>query len=76
MYLILGEGPEATSTPAAAVDLRAVGQTAVVQQRRQEFAFEDECWYDLARTSTLLSALRAQGKAVQKLHYLLPIPQC
>ncbi|TPG65939.1 RagB/SusD family nutrient uptake outer membrane protein [Hymenobacter nivis] len=63
------------NTPAAAVDLTSVSQTAVIQERRLEFAFEDDRWYDLKRTKTLVSALKAQGKAVQEFNYLLPIPQ-
>lgn len=65
----------AINTPAPAVDLTTVSNAAVIQERRLEFAFEDDRWYDLKRTKTLVSALKAQGKAVQEFNYLLPIPQ-
>jgi hypothetical protein len=40
-----------------------------------EFAFEDDRWYDLKRTGTLVATLKAQGKAIQDFNNLLPIPQ-
>jgi len=64
---------------APAVDLTATStanfKAAVIQERRLELAFEDDRWYDLKRTGTLVSTLRAQGKAVQEFNNLLPIPQ-
>ncbi len=69
------------NTPAAAVDFPAAPpgfanfKAAVIQERRLELAFEDDRWYDLKRTGTLVSTLKAQGKAVQEFNNLLPIPQ-
>ncbi|MGI4822027.1 MAG: RagB/SusD family nutrient uptake outer membrane protein [Janthinobacterium lividum] len=68
----------AINTPAAAVDLTTATPNftaAVVQERRLELAFENDRWYDLKRTGTLVSTLKAQGKAVQAFNNLLPIPQ-
>jgi hypothetical protein len=66
------------NTPAAAVDYTAATanfKTAVIQERRLELAFEDDRWYDLKRTGTLVSTMRAQGKTIQEFNNLLPIPQ-
>ncbi len=89
MYLILaeavgptGEGLSAINTVRARAGAAALtaGSTAnfkaaVIQERRLEFAFEDDRWYDLKRTGTLVATLKAQGKAVQDFNNLLPIPQ-
>jgi len=66
------------NTPAAAVDYTAATPNftaAVIQERRLELAFEDDRWYDLKRTGTLVDVMRAQGKSIQKFNELLPIPQ-
>ncbi|OUJ73494.1 RagB/SusD family nutrient uptake outer membrane protein [Hymenobacter crusticola] len=67
------------NTPSAK-DLTASSATsfkdAVIRERRYELAFEMDRWYDLKRTGTLVSKLRAQGRAgVQDFNNLLPIPQ-
>jgi hypothetical protein len=67
-----------SNTPAAAVDYTAATasfKTAVIQERRLELAFEDDRWYDLKRTGTLVATMRAQGKTIQDFNNLLPIPQ-
>ena len=61
-------------TPSA-MDLTTVSKATVIQERRLEFAFEDDRWYDLKRTGTLVATMKAQGKAVQEFNNLLPIPQ-
>ncbi|TGE08507.1 RagB/SusD family nutrient uptake outer membrane protein [Hymenobacter fodinae] len=48
---------------------------AILQERRNELAFENDRWYDLKRTGKLISTMRAQGKAIQDFNVLLPIPQ-
>lgn len=49
---------------------------AVYQERRLEFVYEFQRWFDLLRTRRMLTELRAHGKTnVQEKHYLLPIPQ-
>ena len=66
------------NAPAAAVDYTAATpnfKTAVIQERRLELAFEDDRWYDLKRTGTLVATMRAQGKSIQDFNNLLPIPQ-
>jgi hypothetical protein len=66
------------NTPAPAVDYTAATpnfKDAVIQERRLEFAFEDDRWYDLKRTGKLVPTLKAQGKAIQEFNNLLPIPQ-
>ncbi|MGI4820382.1 MAG: RagB/SusD family nutrient uptake outer membrane protein [Janthinobacterium lividum] len=68
----------AINTPAAAVDYTSATpnfKAAVIQERRLELAFEDDRWYDLKRTGTLVSTMRAQGKTIQDFNNLLPIPQ-
>jgi hypothetical protein len=63
------------NTPAPAVDYATFTKATVLQERRLEFAFEDDRWYDLKRTGTLVATLKAQGKAIQDFNNLLPIPQ-
>jgi hypothetical protein len=89
MYLILAEAAGPTGEGLAAINtvraragvapLAASGtanfKAAVIQERRLELAFEDDRWYDLKRTGTLVSTLKAQGKAVQEFNNLLPVPQ-
>ncbi|GAB3823310.1 RagB/SusD family nutrient uptake outer membrane protein [Hymenobacter jeollabukensis] len=58
-------------TPANTPDFKA----AVLRERRYELAFEDDRWYDLKRTNTLVSTMRARGKNIQEFNTLLPIPQ-
>jgi hypothetical protein len=47
----------------------------VLEERRLELAFEDDRWYDLKRTGTLVTTMRARGKTIQDFNNLLPIPQ-
>ncbi|RRA98868.1 RagB/SusD family nutrient uptake outer membrane protein [Larkinella rosea] len=53
---------------------------AVLLERRLEFCFEGNRWFDLARTGKLVDAVKAEtsfGRAptIQAFHTLLPIPQ-
>ncbi len=66
------------NTPAPTVDYTTATpnfKAAVIQERRLEFAFEDDRWYDLKRTGTLVATMKAQGKNAQDFNNLLPIPQ-
>jgi hypothetical protein len=66
------------NTPSATRDYTAATPnftTAVILERRLELAFEDDRWYDLKRTGTLVATMRAQGKSIQTFNNLLPIPQ-
>jgi len=66
----------AINTAAPAVDLTGGNfKAAVIQERRLEFAFEDDRWYDLKRTGTLVATMTAQGKSIKDFNNLLPIPQ-
>ncbi|UYQ93979.1 RagB/SusD family nutrient uptake outer membrane protein [Chitinophaga horti] len=49
---------------------------SIYLERRLEFVYEHQRWFDLIRTGKLLTELHRQGKpnAAQK-HYLYPIPQ-
>jgi hypothetical protein len=69
---------QAINTPSAAVDYTAATpnfKAAVLEERRLELAFEDDRWYDLKRTGTLVTTMRARGKTIQDFNNLLPIPQ-
>lgn len=50
----------------------------ILLERRKEFAFEGQRWFDLVRTKKLKEAMTIQnpeiGAMVQDKHYLLPIP--
>ncbi len=49
---------------------------SIYQERRLEFVYEHQRWFDLVRTGTLVTRLQAVGKTnVQSKHYLYPIPQ-
>jgi hypothetical protein len=47
-----------------------------MNERRWELCFEGHRWFDLVRTGTLVSTLRAKGNAnIQDFHVLYPVPQ-
>ena len=49
---------------------------ALMNERRWELCFEGHRWFDLVRTGTLVSTLRAKGNAnIQDFHVLYPVPQ-
>ena len=50
-------------------------QAAVVRERRYELAFENDRWFDLKRTGTLLTNAHLIGKGIKPFNVLLPIPQ-
>jgi hypothetical protein len=49
---------------------------SVYQERRLEFVYEHQRWFDLVRTGRLVESLHAVGKTnAAKKHYLYPVPQ-
>jgi starch-binding outer membrane protein, SusD/RagB family len=49
---------------------------SVYLERRLEFVYEDQRWFDLLRTGRMVEAMHKAGKLnAQGHHYLLPIPQ-
>lgn len=67
------------NTPDATIDLGGITQdslrNALLGERRWEFGFEDQRWFDLTRTGKLLSTMKAKGAAIQDYDTLYPIPQ-
>jgi hypothetical protein len=68
------------STADAAADLTGLSKTAlqdaILDERRWEFGFENQRWFDLVRTGKLLSTLQAKGNtAIKEYHVLFPLPQ-
>lgn len=75
--------------PALSVDDQAAFRTALFQERRIEFAFENQRWYDLVRSGTAVAVMNAHGirqitqfsnipagsYRVTQNNLLLPIPQ-
>lgn len=60
------------NTPATS---QAAMRTAIWKERRLEFAFEHDRWFDLVRTGQAQSAMAADGKTfVVGKHELFPIP--
>lgn len=70
---------KAITTPNATIDINGVSQdslrNAILGERRWEFGFEDQRWFDLKRTGKLLTLLKAKGLAIQDYDTLYPIPQ-
>ena len=50
-------------------------EAAVLRERRYELAFEDDRWFDLKRTGTLLTNAHLLSKGIKPFNVLLPIPQ-
>ena len=89
MYLILAEAVGATPEGYAAInkvrtraglpDLTAANtpdfKTAVLKERRYELAFEDDRWFDLKRSGTLLTNKALQAKGIKPFNVVLPVPQ-
>ena len=48
---------------------------AVLRERRYELAFEDDRWFDLKRTGSLLNNAHLLGKGIKPFNIVLPIPQ-
>ncbi|MEO1514709.1 MAG: RagB/SusD family nutrient uptake outer membrane protein [Bacteroidota bacterium] len=57
--------------------LEAVGSVTtemVFEERRKEFAFENQRWFDLLRQGDVVNTMRLHGKNMQDYHKLFPIP--
>ncbi|CAM4070820.1 Starch-binding associating with outer membrane [Pedobacter westerhofensis] len=70
----------AIASPSAAADLSGLSkagfQDALLNERRWEFGFENQRWFDLVRTGKLVPVMRATGNTlIQDYHVLFPIPQ-
>jgi hypothetical protein len=48
---------------------------AVEKERRVEFAFEGQRWFDLIRTGRYLAVMTSKGYATKEFHKLYPVPQ-
>jgi len=46
----------------------------VFEERRLEFAFENQRWFDLLRTGNVKEIMQLHGKQMQDFHLLFPIP--
>jgi len=71
---------KAIATANPDIDLQGLSKTAlqdaVLEERRWEFGFEGQRWFDLIRTGKLLSTLQAKGNtAIKDYHVLFPLPQ-
>ncbi|GAB3958722.1 RagB/SusD family nutrient uptake outer membrane protein [Spirosoma harenae] len=64
---------------AGLADTKAVDQAsfrlAIEQERRVEFAFENQRWFDLVRTGRYVTVMNAKGLKVQDFNTLFLIPQ-
>lgn len=61
------------------VDLSGLSQSgfnnAILDERRWEFGFENQRWFDLKRTGKLLTVLKSKGYAIKDYNLLFPFPQ-
>ncbi|MFZ4260715.1 RagB/SusD family nutrient uptake outer membrane protein [Sphingobacterium sp. HJSM2_6] len=59
-------------------DISGLGKTELTslieKERRLEFCFENQRWYDLIRTNRAVPVMRALGKTIENYHMLSPIP--
>ncbi|TKT85701.1 RagB/SusD family nutrient uptake outer membrane protein [Dyadobacter frigoris] len=68
------------ATANATIDLQGLTKTslldAILDERRWEFGFENQRWFDLLRTGKLISTLQAKGiTAIKNYNLLFPLPQ-
>lgn len=54
--------------------LTMVNRELILQERRVEFAFENQRWFDLVRTGKAVEILTLHGKNIQPHHQLFPLP--
>lgn len=52
-----------------------VFRTAVLEERRLEFPFELQRWFDLIRTDTAIEAMKEVGYTITRNSFLYPLPQ-
>lgn len=51
-----------------------INRDIMLQERRVEFAFENQRWFDLVRTGKAVELLTLHGKNIQNHHVLFPLP--
>lgn len=65
--------------PNTAIDLSNLSPSglndAILDERRWEFGFEDQRWFDLVRTGKLISVLKSKGYSIKDYNILFPLPQ-
>jgi len=54
--------------------LDRIDREIMLQERRVEFAFENQRWFDLVRAGKAVETLTLHGKNIQDHHVLFPIP--
>ncbi|MEM9820829.1 MAG: RagB/SusD family nutrient uptake outer membrane protein [Bacteroidota bacterium] len=55
-------------------DLAFINREIMLEERRLEFAFENQRWFDLVRTGKAVELLTLHGKNIQNHHVLFPLP--
>jgi hypothetical protein len=48
---------------------------ALLDERRWEFAFENQRWFDLKRFNKAIDILTAKGYSIKPFHLLYPVPR-
>ena len=69
------DGFNAIRTRAGLPTVSVVETDDVFEERRKEFAFENQRWFDLLRTGNVKNIMLLHGKQMQDFHVLFPIPQ-
>ncbi|MEM9916543.1 MAG: RagB/SusD family nutrient uptake outer membrane protein [Bacteroidota bacterium] len=68
------EAFNAVRTRAGLEEVGSVTTEMVFEERRKEFAFENQRWFDLLRMDNTIEIMRLHGKNMQEFHRLFPIP--
>ena len=55
-------------------DVEIIDSEMVFHERRLEFAFENQRWFDLLRQGNVVETMLLHGKQMQEFHVLFPIP--
>lgn len=69
------DGVNAIRTRAGLDPVTSILTEEVFEERRREFAFENQRWFDLLRTGKIKEIMSLHGKQMQDFHVLFPIPQ-
>lgn len=81
MYLIVAEAGNDVAAlnkvraRAGLAPAAAATKEAVLRERRYEFAFEMDRWYDLKRSNTLLNNPELLKKGIKAFNVVMPVPQ-
>jgi starch-binding outer membrane protein, SusD/RagB family len=59
---------------AGLAEVASLNSKEVFDERRKEFAFENQRWFDLLRTGKVVETMKLHGKNMQEFHKLFPIP--